>query len=847
MTPQNLPDQDAAEDKDTEMLSCNPCLTETKRTEALTTPIPKAAPIGARLDSALARQARARRAYETALKMLLMAKQRMEETTLELGRADAAVEAAKKKVGPTTSIASDVVTLLNMLKPHINTLSTEAAELVVRIEGEMRDAKTNEENSTEEKRVEAPKVQMAIPDKPMTDIQEIDSQLQVMEMMRMAEAEDEERLRRARIEAGKNASTSPTSNRKPQQRSQQHKRAETGSSDDIDCAFFLIFTSCERGDQRERNHDREGSHRRGQRRCDGNTQAGDGSRLVRIGGNYKDQYSQGGSRPFQAILSQKKDAKSYARTKRSCRRSVKGPQARYREKSERRAFKKEQKQFDSTLGYPGEGPQRVKDFGDSVKCSECDLVTWRVSRNGDAGKCEKCKNVRKRGTEMMKCRVCAWRICATCYNIAMRGEAADSPPEMRQPGRGEDGDEMMAAEGIPSEDEMKRYEEEQRTLASLRQLSERNMPNTITFIPHRMRKRFARIYSAKINELSSHMWMGIDTPKREMLNLLVWAIPALLLSEDDTSIELHKEHHSKSASLNQRLAEAEREEWTNLIERARRKQQEEEEKKNICSNQLEDKEQAYLRKVNRAIFKANNGCRRAAKQILMGGTQAPPSDETTEMIQAKLLKDDLTEEKWKKMNEEISECKKLSWKVQPLSKRRVLARLEKTKNGAEPGRSRTRNSHLKALQYVPEGVNALMNWAQMWMMGLANPTESQFWLRANIVPLTKEIENPDGTKKTKLRPIALLETPLKLIESVAVDQQADMMIALMQEQQVGFRVRDGAEAMIHAVRKVLRSESKKILMQGDIANAYGSIDRLAVLQAVREYAPCLPRCVHLSL
>ena len=69
------------------------------------------------------------------------------------------------------------------------------------------------------------------------------------------------------------------------------------------------------------------------------------------------------------------------------------------------------------------------------------------------------------------------------------------------------------------------------------------------------------------------------------------------------------------------------------------------------------------------------------------------------------------------------------------------------------------------------------------------------------------------------------------------------MIALMQEQQVGFRVRDGAEAMIHAVRKVLRSESKKILMQGDIANAYGSIDRLAVLQAVREHAPCLaPLC-----
>ena len=50
------------------------------------------------------------------------------------------------------------------------------------------------------------------------------------------------------------------------------------------------------------------------------------------------------------------------------------------------------------------------------------------------------------------------------------------------------------------------------------------------------------------------MWMGIETPKREMLNLLVWAIPALLLSEDDATVELHKEHHSKTAGLNQRLA-----------------------------------------------------------------------------------------------------------------------------------------------------------------------------------------------------------------------------------------------------------------------------------------------------
>ena len=105
------------------------------------------------------------------------------------------------------------------------------------------------------------------------------------------------------------------------------------------------------------------------------------------------------------------------------------------------------------------------------------------------------------------------------------------------------------------------------------------------------------------------------------------------------------------------------------------------------------------------------------------------------------------------------------------------------------------------------------------------------------------MDNPDGSKRTKLRPIALLETHLKLIESVAVDQHADHIIALMQEQQVGFRVRGGAEAMINAVIKFLKNDTNRILMQGDIANAYGSINRLSVLEAVRKHIPCLaPLC-----
>ena len=56
-------------------------------------------------------------------------------------------------------------------------------------------------------------------------------------------------------------------------------------------------------------------------------------------------------------------------------------------------------------------------------------------------------------------------------------------------------------------------------------------------------------------------------------------MPVLILSEDEASTELHKEHHSRSAGLNQRLAKAERDEWGGLIQIAHKKQQDEEERK----------------------------------------------------------------------------------------------------------------------------------------------------------------------------------------------------------------------------------------------------------------------------
>ena len=69
--------------------------------------------------------------------MPTIAKQRMKETMEELEQANSAVKIAKRKVGQATGLALDVTMLLELLKPHMNSLSMNAADIVARIEGDV--------------------------------------------------------------------------------------------------------------------------------------------------------------------------------------------------------------------------------------------------------------------------------------------------------------------------------------------------------------------------------------------------------------------------------------------------------------------------------------------------------------------------------------------------------------------------------------------------------------------------------------------------------------------------------------------------------------------------------------
>ena len=141
-------------------------------------------------------------------------------------------------------------------------------------------------------------------------------------------------------------------------------------------------------------------------------------------------------------------------------------------------------EFVSTMGCPGEDPPRVPDFGFVERCSECDLNVWRASRAGKAGTCETCKNVRKRGTEMAKCSVPGEYV-----RRATIWRREENPPRClvssctlrpKKP-------EMPDQDSTPLPRPLPRNEAPWPILERLRELANKNISNTITFIPHKMR------------------------------------------------------------------------------------------------------------------------------------------------------------------------------------------------------------------------------------------------------------------------------------------------------------------------------------------------------------------------
>ena len=132
--------------------------------------------------------------------------------------------------------------------------------------------------------------------------------------------------------------------------------------------------------------------------------------------------------------------------------------------------------------------------------------------------------------------------------------------------------------------------------------------------------------------------------------------------------------------------------------------------------------------------------------------------------------------------------------------------------------------------------SALARFVSLVLEGKTPLAIRPFFFRASLTVLTK--------KEGGVRPIAVGCTLRCLVAKVAGSKVRDEMIDLLAPIQLGYSVRGGAEAVVHAARLYMQDLKQKCVLKLDFRNAFNSLRRDKILQAVKSFAPNLLPLAH---
>ena len=162
-------------------------------------------------------------------------------------------------------------------------------------------------------------------------------------------------------------------------------------------------------------------------------------------------------------------------------------------------------------------------------------------------------------------------------------------------------------------------------------------------------------------------------------------------------------------------------------------------------------------------------------------------------------------------------------------------------NGSAGGPDLLRPQHLKdMLQVAGEDsrfLQSLASFCTLVMEGGVPDEVRPFFFGASLVALEKTSGG--------VRPIAVGCSLRRLIAKIAGQMVVEDMAALLSPKQLGYGVRGGAEAAVHAARRYLQDlPSGHVLLKLDFRNAFNSVRRDKMLEAVRDLAPEIYPLVH---
>ncbi|XP_063617938.1 uncharacterized protein LOC134790882 [Cydia splendana] len=170
-----------------------------------------------------------------------------------------------------------------------------------------------------------------------------------------------------------------------------------------------------------------------------------------------------------------------------------------------------------------------------------------------------------------------------------------------------------------------------------------------------------------------------------------------------------------------------------------------------------------------------------------------------------------------------------------IKNRDVIVGILSFKIGSAAGLDGLSPQHLKDLTSHSVGdagerlVDSLTKLINLMYTGNVNPEIVPILYGANLIALTKK----DGG----VRPIAVGSTLRRLASKIAVRYIISKLKPLFEPVQLGFGIKGGCEAAVHALRTYLSNSPCDVLVKIDVRNAFNSVNRDTLLTEIKNNIP----------
>lgn len=160
-------------------------------------------------------------------------------------------------------------------------------------------------------------------------------------------------------------------------------------------------------------------------------------------------------------------------------------------------------------------------------------------------------------------------------------------------------------------------------------------------------------------------------------------------------------------------------------------------------------------------------------------------------------------------------------------------------NGSSAGNDGLRPQHLKDIISHSAGeagnraLKSITKLVNLFLAGKLNDEVCELMYGASLCALQKK----DGG----IRPIAIGTTLRRLTSKIACFSVKSDMINYLRPRQIGFGVKFGCEAAVHAIRSFVRNPKNglKLIIKVDVKNAFNSVERDIMLAEIKDKIPQL--------